>query len=118
MSGPGRPTLCKPEHAGRARALCARGAANPDRAGHRERILWVRQQNGRWKGRKGRKPRILGKQGPFQCWREAAETGGNWRKPPAETLELAFHLRKLRKLRKPAGRWTSAYGYDGYWHTR
>jgi hypothetical protein len=43
MSGPGRPTLCKPEHAGRARALWARGAANPDRAGHRERILWVRQ---------------------------------------------------------------------------
>jgi hypothetical protein len=41
MSGPGRPTLCKPEHAGRARALCARRAANPDRAGHRERILWV-----------------------------------------------------------------------------
>jgi hypothetical protein len=82
MSGPGRPTLCKPEHAGRARALCARGAANPDRAGHRERILWVRQQNGRWKGRKGRKPRILGKQGPFQGWREAAETGGNWRKLP------------------------------------
>ena len=72
MSGPGRPTLCKPEHAGRARALCARHAANPDRTGHRERILWVRQQNGR--------------------------TGGNWRKPPAETLELAFHLRKLREL--------------------
>jgi hypothetical protein len=72
MSGPGRPTLCKPEHAGHARALCARGAANPDRAGHRERILRVRQQNGR--------------------------TGGNWRKPPAETLELAFHLRKLREL--------------------
>jgi hypothetical protein len=81
MSGPGRPTLCKPEHAGRARALCARRGANPDRARHRERILWVRQQNGRRKGREGRKPRILGKQGPFQCWREAAETGGNWRKP-------------------------------------
>ena len=53
MSGPGRPTLCKPEHAGRARA---RSAANPHRAGHRKRILWVRQQNGRRKGRKGRKP--------------------------------------------------------------
>src|SRR3981189_2156294 len=109
MSGPGRPTLCKPEHAGRARPLRAPAPANPGRAGHRERILLVRQQNGR---RKGRKPRILGKHGPFQCWREAAETGGNWRKPPAETLELAFHLRKLRKLRKPAGRWTSTYGYD------
>ena len=33
MSGPGRPTLYKPEHAGRARELCARGATIPDLAG-------------------------------------------------------------------------------------
>jgi hypothetical protein len=33
MTGPGRPTLHKPEHAGRARELCARGATNPDLAG-------------------------------------------------------------------------------------
>jgi len=117
MSGPGRPTLCKPEHAGRARALCARGAANPDRAGHRERILLVRQQNGRRKGRKGRKPRILGKHGPFQCWREAAETGGNRRKlaeTPCRNLGIGGSLAETPS----AGRWTSAYGYDGNWHTR
>ena len=33
MSGPGRPTLYKPEHASRARELAARGATNPDLAG-------------------------------------------------------------------------------------
>ena len=33
MSGPGRPTLHKPEHPSRARELCARGATNPDLAG-------------------------------------------------------------------------------------
>ena len=33
MSGPGRPTLYKPEHAARALELCARGATNPDLAG-------------------------------------------------------------------------------------
>src|SRR5258708_5095721 len=80
MSGPVRPTLYKPEHAGRARELCARVATNPDLAGQLERILWVRQQNDRRKGRKGRKPRILRKWGLFRRWREAAETGGNWRK--------------------------------------
>ena len=32
MSSPGRPTLYKPEHADRARELCARGATNPDLA--------------------------------------------------------------------------------------
>jgi len=77
MSGPGRPTLCKPEHAGRARALCARGAANPDRAGHRERILLVRQQNGR---RKGRNFESLGNTGLFNVGakrRKPTETGGN-----------------------------------------
>jgi hypothetical protein len=50
MSGPGRPPLCKPEHASRARALCARGATNSDLL---EPNLWMRQQN---EGRKGRKP--------------------------------------------------------------
>src|SRR5580704_716619 len=62
----------------------ARGRAMP--ATERERFLWVRQQNERRKGRKGRKPRILRKWGPFRRWREAAETGGNWRKLRAETL--------------------------------
>jgi hypothetical protein len=38
MSGPGRPTLCKPEHASRARALCARAATIPDL---REPTLWT-----------------------------------------------------------------------------
>ena len=80
MSGPRHPALYKPEHASRARELCARGATNPDLL---EPTLWPRQQNDR---RKGRKPRILRKWGPFRRWREATETGGNWRKPPAETL--------------------------------
>src|SRR5258708_6246825 len=83
MSGPGRPPLCNPEHVSRARELCARGATNPDLL---EPTLWARQQNDRRKGRKGRKPRILRKWGPLRRWREAAETGGNWRKPPAGTL--------------------------------
>ena len=74
MSGHGRPPLCKPEHVSRARELCARGAINPDLL---EPASWARQQNDRRKGREGRKPRILGKHGPFQGWREAAETGGN-----------------------------------------
>jgi hypothetical protein len=97
MSGPGRPPLYKPEHASRARALCARGATNPDLL---EPAPWVRQQNEGRKGRKGRKPpatirrvgfvsdinhpdvRCGGRFAPLA----AAETGGNWRKPPAETL--------------------------------
>src|SRR5713226_3195396 len=36
--------------------------------------------NERRKGRKGRKPRIRRKDGPCRRCREAAETGGNWRK--------------------------------------
>ena len=36
--------------------------------------------NERRKGRKGRKPRILGKYGSCRRCRAAAETGGNWRK--------------------------------------
>jgi len=83
MSGHGCPPLCKPEHVSRARELCARGVINPDLL---EPASWARQQNDRRKGRKGRKPRILRKWGPFRRWREAAETGGNWRKPPAGTL--------------------------------
>jgi hypothetical protein len=83
MSGRGRSPLYNPEHASRACALCARGATNPDLL---EPALWARQQNDGRKGRKGRKPRILRKWGPFRRWREAAETGGNWRKPPAGTL--------------------------------
>src|SRR5712675_1794744 len=75
-----------------------------------EPILWVRQQNERRKGREGRKPRILRKQGPFRGRREVAET----RRKPAETLRslavspqrcpaCAFsgeHTHRLRKLRK------------------
>jgi hypothetical protein len=42
MSGSGRPTLYKPEHASRARELCARGATNPDLAGRFSTIdLWL-----------------------------------------------------------------------------
>ena len=77
MSGRGRLPLYKPEHARRDR--CARGATNP---GPLEPALWMRQQNDGRKRRKGRKPRIVGKWGPFRRGREAAETGGNWRKPP------------------------------------
>ena len=71
MSGHGRPPLCKPEHVSRARELCGRGAINPDLL---EPGSWARQQNDRRKGRKGRKPRILRKQGPFRGRREPAET--------------------------------------------
>jgi hypothetical protein len=45
MSGPGRPTLYKPEHAGRARELCARRATNPDLAG---RFGVARSTIGQW----------------------------------------------------------------------
>jgi hypothetical protein len=86
MSAHGRPPLCKPEPVSRARELCARGAINPDLL---EPASWARQQNDRRKGRKGRKgrkPRTLRKWGPFRRWREAAETGGNRRKPSAGTL--------------------------------
>ena len=82
MSGRGRLPLYEPEHARRARDRYARGATNPDLL---EPALWVRHQNEGRKGRKGRKPRIVRKWGPFRRWREAAETGGNWRKPPAGT---------------------------------
>jgi hypothetical protein len=115
MSGPGRPTLYKPEHASRARELCATGATNPDLAGrfgvapgtiglwiatHLEPTLWMRQQNEGRKGRKGRKPpaaiRRVGFVNDFdrlhvRCGGRfaplcAAETGGNRRKLPAKTL--------------------------------
>ena len=45
MTGPGRPTLYKPEHADRARELCARGATNPDLAG---RFGVARSTIGQW----------------------------------------------------------------------
>jgi hypothetical protein len=97
MSGPGRPTLYKPQHASRARELCPRGATNPDLL---EPTLWVRQQNDGRKGRKGRKPSATIRRVGFvndinhpdvRCASRfaplaAAETGGNWRNPPAETL--------------------------------
>jgi hypothetical protein len=65
-----------------------------------------RPPNERRKGRKGRKPRILRKYGPRRRCRDAAETGGNWRKL-AETFRSCavspkgcspIRLRKLRKL--------------------
>jgi hypothetical protein len=78
MSGHGRPRLCKPEPVSRARELCARGTINPDLL---EPASWARQQNDRRKGRKGRKPRILRKWGPFPTMARSggnpAETGGN-----------------------------------------
>ena len=45
MAGSGRPTLYKPEHADRARELCARGATNPDLAG---RFGVARSTIGQW----------------------------------------------------------------------
>ena len=45
MTGPGRPTLYKPELADRARELCARGATNPDLAG---RFGVARSTIGQW----------------------------------------------------------------------
>ena len=45
MSGPGRPTLYRPEHASRGRQLCARGATNLDLAG---RFGVARSTIGQW----------------------------------------------------------------------
>ena len=45
MTGPGRPTLYTPEHASRARELCARGATNSDLAG---RFGVARSTIGQW----------------------------------------------------------------------
>jgi hypothetical protein len=45
MSGPGRPTLYRPEHASRGRRLCARGATNLDLAG---RFGMARSTIGQW----------------------------------------------------------------------
>jgi hypothetical protein len=45
VTGPGRPTLYKPEYASRARELCARGATNPDLAG---RFGVARSTVGQW----------------------------------------------------------------------
>ena len=45
MTGPGRPTLYRLEHASRARELCARGATNPDLAG---RFGVARSTIGQW----------------------------------------------------------------------
>jgi hypothetical protein len=74
MSGHGRPPLCKPGHASRAR--CARGAVNP---GLLEPTSWARQQNDGGKGGKGGNLESLGN-GPFPT---TARSGGNWRKSPA-----------------------------------
>src|ERR1700704_5804911 len=60
-------------------------AAGRRDAGRSTRPCWLPPtpgtKNERRKGRKGRKPPILRKQGPFRGRREPAETGGNWRKP-------------------------------------
>jgi hypothetical protein len=97
MSGPGRPTLCKPDHAGRTRALCARGATNPDLL---EPALWVRQQNEGRKGRKGRKPpaeTLLEKLSAFFCLTSGVHSS-------------AQHRHRLRKLRKFA-RWVAGLAH-------
>jgi hypothetical protein len=56
----------------------------------------VKQQNERRKGRKGREPRILRKQGPFRGRREGAET----RRKPAETpcTAASFSAAEYRRL--------------------
>jgi hypothetical protein len=90
MSGPGRPTLYKPEHASRAREFCARGATNPDLAGRfgvarntaieRERTLWGDSKTSGGKGGKGGNLQSLANSGLFDdgaTWRKPAETGGN-----------------------------------------
>jgi hypothetical protein len=74
MSGPGRPTLDKPEHASRARPLCARDAINPDLL---EPALRV---NSKTSGGKGGNLESLGNSGLFDdgaTLRKPAETGGN-----------------------------------------
>jgi hypothetical protein len=83
MSGPGRPPLQTRARQPRPRTLRARRHQSRSAGA---RLLGETAKNDRRKGRKGREPRILRKWGPFRRWREAAETGGNWRKPPAETL--------------------------------
>ena len=82
MSGHGRPPLCKPGPVSRARERCAGGAFNP---GLLEPASWARQQIDRRKGRKGRKPLILRKWGPFRRWREAAETRRKLAETPCRT---------------------------------
>jgi hypothetical protein len=80
MSGPGRPTLYRPEHASRARALCARGGANPDLP---EPARRVGQQTSGGKGGKGGNLQSFGNSSLFDdgaMRRKPAETGGNWRK--------------------------------------
>jgi len=77
MSGHGRPPLCKPEPVSRARELCGAASSIP--------ICWSPplgrdSKTTGGKGGKGGNLESLGN-GAFRRWREAAETGGNWRKP-------------------------------------
>jgi hypothetical protein len=78
-----RPWSTKDRHdVHRHRRLNRRGAIGGHRRydahGRPAARPWPR--NERRKGRKGRKPRILRKYGPCRRCRDAAETGGNWRK--------------------------------------
>ena len=77
-----RPWSTKDRHdVHRHRRLASRGTAGRrcyDVPALLAAFPWPR--NERRKGRKGRKPRILRKQEPCRCRRDAAETGGNWRK--------------------------------------
>ena len=90
MSGPRRPTLCKPEHASRAREFCARGVTSPDLAGRfgvpaTRRLIGSASFGGDskttgGKGGKGGNLQSLGNSGLFDdgaTWRKPAETGGN-----------------------------------------
>ena len=90
MSGPGRPTLSRPERASRARELCARGATIAGLAGRfgvaRSRRLsesssfgWDGKTSG-GKGGKGGNLQSFGNSGLFDdgaTRRKPAETGGN-----------------------------------------
>ena len=98
MSGPGRPTLYKPDLAGRFAVACS--IIGQWIATHLEPTLWVRLQNDGRKGRKGRKPSATFRRVGFvndinhldlHCGSRfaplgAAETGGNWRKLSAVLL--------------------------------
>jgi hypothetical protein len=100
MSGPGRPTLYKPEHASRARELCARGATSrcsipPARAGakpaiERERPLAEKSKTSGGKGGKGGNLESLGNRPLSDDGAKRRKPGGNWRKPlvPAQGYRM------------------------------
>jgi hypothetical protein len=112
MAAPGQPTTYKPEYcelANKDCLLCTTAGAMSAR--EQEPALWVRQENDRRKGRKGRKlPATIRRFGFVNginhlsvhgaaglrrsARRKLAETGGN------SIPGLAYRLRKLRKSLK------------------